>query len=278
MWDLVSSQNQSAYEAATDLYEPGDLVNDMVHSLDWGQYGDLQRGDFDRARLWIARMEEIATKVKKQTFAVGTLARVKARLILETQEWKLQALDDDTPGPILLATGISAVKLGNLAQAAKAAELLDKAVIAAGANVDKSYYARNSKPLQIMRDEVKGLIQIAQGNEQAGLALLKQAVATAETMRPPNGAPNPIKPPHELYGEALLAAGKTADALALFDASLLRTPDRPASLLGAARTQVALGNVEEARLMYSKLAGIWGERRVPALLEATRYLASVEGE
>ena len=49
MWDRVSASNQSAYEAAVDLWEPGDSLGDMVHSLDWGQYGDLQRGDYERA-------------------------------------------------------------------------------------------------------------------------------------------------------------------------------------------------------------------------------------
>ncbi len=278
MWDLVSSHNQSAYEAATDLYEPGDRVNDMVHALNWGQYGDLQRGDYQRAQLWIDRMEQISTMVKDQPRAAGTLNVVKARLTIETQDWKLQRLDGSSSGPILLATGISAVKLGDLELASEAAELLDQAVKKAAADNDRSYYARNSKPLQIMYNEVQGLIEIARGHTEKGLNLLKEGVAIAESMRPPNGAPNPIKPPHELYAEALLEADMPAEALVLFDASLLRTPNRPASLLGAARTYVALGNPDAARLKYSKLAEIWHPREVPALEEANRYLASVSGE
>ena len=59
MWDLVSNHNQSAYEAARDLWVVGDSVGDTVHPLDWGQYGDLQRGDYDKARLWIERLEQL---------------------------------------------------------------------------------------------------------------------------------------------------------------------------------------------------------------------------
>ncbi|MCH7824607.1 MAG: hypothetical protein IH849_07385, partial [Acidobacteria bacterium] len=59
MWDLVSRHNQHAYEAARALWEPGDSVADTVHSLDWGQYGDLQRGDYEKARLWIERLEMV---------------------------------------------------------------------------------------------------------------------------------------------------------------------------------------------------------------------------
>ena len=49
MWDRVTASNDSAYQAAVDLWEEGDAVNDMVHALDWGHYGDLQRGDWEKA-------------------------------------------------------------------------------------------------------------------------------------------------------------------------------------------------------------------------------------
>ena len=279
MWDLVSRSNQSAYEAAVDLYEPGDSVGDMVHSLDWGQYGDLQRGDYDRARLWIERMEEIIAKAGEQPRAAGTWDRVRARLVLETQAWQTQPVTEASSGPELLATGISAVKLGDLKTAEQASIRLEERVRAAAADdVDKSYYSRNSKPLQIMHKEVAGLLAMAEGDIQAGLALLKEAVDIAESMRPPNGAPNPIKPPHELYGEALLSADRPADALALFDNSLSRTPNRPLSLLGSARAHVALGNGDEAREKYRKLADVWNNRDVPDLQEAASYLAALGGE
>ncbi len=275
MWDRVSRSNQSAYEAAVDLYEPGDSVGDMVHALDWGQYGDLQRGDYDRARLWIERMEEIVGKAGEQPRAVGTWNRVRARLVLETQNWQTQPVTEASSGPELLATGISAVKLDDLAAANAAAESLGKHAAEAAANDgDKSYYSRNSKPLQIMHKQVEGLVAIAEGKTQAGLDLLKEAVDIAETMRPPNGAPNPIKPPHELYGEALLSAQKPADALALFDVSLSRTPNRPLSLLGSARAHVALGNDDAAREQYRKLAAVWNNRDIPAVKEAAQSLAA----
>ena len=59
MWQQVSDSNQSAYDAAVALWVPGDKAGDMTHSLDWGQYGDLQLGDYDKAALSIKRMEGI---------------------------------------------------------------------------------------------------------------------------------------------------------------------------------------------------------------------------
>ncbi|HSH74375.1 MAG TPA: hypothetical protein VLA09_01630, partial [Longimicrobiales bacterium] len=52
MWELVSEHNQFAYDAARDLWEPGDDMGDAILALDWGQYGDLQRGDYEKAQLW----------------------------------------------------------------------------------------------------------------------------------------------------------------------------------------------------------------------------------
>ena len=33
----------------------------MIHSLDWGQYGDLQRGDYAKARDWIVELDDCSS-------------------------------------------------------------------------------------------------------------------------------------------------------------------------------------------------------------------------
>lgn len=277
MWDQVSKSNQSAYEAAVALWEPGDSAGDMVHSLDWGQYGDLQRGDYDRAALWIERMEGIAERNAGQSRVAGALPRVKARLVLETRQWRTRPVTDDSPAVELLATGISAVELGDLDLAAQAADRLEEMAAAAASERDASYYSRAGQPLAIMHAEVAGLLAVARGKTDAGLALLQEGVDIAESMRPPAGAPNPIKPVHELYGETLWGAKRYEQAVAQFDASLLRTPNRPLSLLGLARAYIAMGDEDAGRAQYKKLADVWKGRNLPALKEANVYLAASEG-
>ena len=272
MWDLVSSSNQSAFEAAVDLWEPGDSSGDMVHSLDWGQYGDLQRGDYERAALWIERMEEVRERVGEQPFVMAILPQVKARMAIEREAWDPQPVTDDSRPTELLATGLGAVQTGDLALAEEAAQrLAKKAEAARSDDADRSYYAQSGKPLEIMAKEVAGMLEIAQGETDAGLAMLAEGVAIAESMRPPNGAPNPLKPVHELHGEALLAAGKPAQALAAFEASLLRTPNRPLSLRGLARAHAALEHDMEAAAAYQRLVEGWGSREVAWLAEARNY-------
>ena len=274
MWDLVSSSNQSAYEAAVDLFEPGDSMGDMVHSLDWGQYGDLQRGDYDRAGLWVERMEGIRERAQGQRMATGMLAQVRSRMVIEREAWRTGPVTEESPATELLATGLGAVHGGDLALAETVAQMLaESAEEASAGNADRSYYARNSKPLQIMAKEVAGMLAIARGQTEAGLALLAEGVAVAESMRPPNGAPNPLKPVHELYGEALLAAGRPVDARAAFETSLRRTPNRPLSLRGLARSHVALDDHPAAQAVYAILVAGWRDRDVPWRLEAEGYLA-----
>ena len=273
MWQQVSDSNQSAYDAAVALWVPGDMAGDMTHSLEWGQYGDLQLGDYDKAALWVKRMEGVVERNPDQRRIIEALPRVRARMVLETQQWEMKPITESSPDSELLATGISAVHLDDLDTARRAADRL-AAKAAELNNNDKSYYARTAKPLEIMHRSVAGLVAIADGHSDKGLAMLAEGVEIAESMRPPSGAPNPLKPIHELYGEQLLEANKADEAAAQFNASLIRTPNRPLSLLGLARSYAALGDEDAAKKQYQKLADVWKDRDFPVLEEANRYLAS----
>ncbi len=78
-----------------------------------------------------------------------------------------------------------------------------------------------------------------------------------ESMRPPNGAADPVKPSHELLGEVLLQVGKPAEAAAAFDTCLLRMPNRARSLIGAARAHAAAGHKDIAAERYKTLMAFW---------------------
>ncbi|MBT8080679.1 MAG: tetratricopeptide repeat protein [Gammaproteobacteria bacterium] len=276
MWQQVSASNQSAYDAAVALWEPGDNASDMAHALDWGQYGDLQLGDYERARMWIGRMEKIHEENADQPRILEALPRVKARFIIETKQWKLQPITDESTGDELLATGLSAVHLGDFKTARKAKKRLD-ALAAAAETGDRSYYARTGQPLQIMSLEVAAMLAIAKNEDFARAEeLLQEGVAIAESMRPPNGAANPLQPVHELLGEVLFKAGRYEAAADMYSRSLARTPNRPYSLLGLARSYAALGDDDGARQQYEKLAEVWKNHEPPLLAEVNEYLAALE--
>jgi tetratricopeptide (TPR) repeat protein len=258
MWDMVSGHNQFAYDAARALWETGDSVGDTVHALDWGQYGDLQRGDYEKAQLWIDRLEIVTKESGGQNRASNSLPLLRARYIVETEKWKTAEITEDSPSTELLATGLSAVKTGDLETAEKAAAALKEA--GSGNN-------------QVMHKEVTASILAARGETDAAITLMDEAVEITLGMRPPNGAANPVKPTFELYGEILLGFGHYEDAIEKFETSLLRMPNRARSILGLARAHAKIGNEAAATEQYRKLVNIRGEHEtLPDYKEAVGFL------
>ena len=239
MWQRVSDSNQSAYEAARDLWEPGDSAGDMVHALDWGHYGDLQLGDLERARNWANILDDIVEFSDGDSRAVSTVPLLRARYIIESEQWETAPVTDNSSSHELLATGLSAVKLGQLEVAAAAEAALRQQVsgaLAAGANAN-AVWDRTTGPTQVMLHEVAAMLALARGDEAAALAELDAGIAVTDELPLPNGSANPVKPVNELYGEVLLELGRPGDAVARFETQLFRTPNRSLSVAGLAEAQ-----------------------------------------
>ena len=260
LWDYVSTHNQTAYDVARQLWVPGDSVGDTVHPLDWGQYGDLQLGDYAKARIWISRLEMVARESAGQARAMNSLPLLNARYVVETEEWKTLPVTDDSSAPELLATGISAVKTGDLAAADQAEAKLKTMLEGNPSN-------------QIMHREVAALVRLARGQGAAAIALMDEALEIVDGMRLPNGAASPVKPPYELYGEMLLELDRPAEAVKRFETSLQRMPGRTRSLLGLARAAARSGDRATAAEQYARLLSNWqGRDQLSDYQEASRFV------
>ena len=272
MWDYVSNHNQSAYGVARDLWQPGDNVGDGVHALDWGQYGDLQRGDYVSARQWIDRLQMVIDTSDGQTRAVNTLPLVKARYIVETEEWKEEPISKESSAHMLLAVGLSALRTGNLETARQAEVALAERVAEgddAGSTRDGVQWVR------VMHKEIKASIRAAQGMEDEAIQSMDEALEILDSLRLPNGAANPVKPAYELYGEILLQLNQPDEAVKKFEISLQRMPNRPRSLLGLARALVGAGEYVRAAEQYRELTRVWQDREsFPGIQEAQKFLQS----
>ncbi|MDE2981353.1 MAG: hypothetical protein OXU74_09170 [Gemmatimonadota bacterium] len=267
MWDLVSGHNQSAYDVAVELWEPGDALGDAVHSLDWGQYGDLQRGDYEKARLWIERIESM---VEHEGFEVGgargaagtaraqgAVPLLKSRYTVETEEWDVRPVTDGMRTNELLATALSAARTGDQETVAAAEKAL--AEESDGTGYD-----------HVMHMQVSALLHQGMGHADMATDFMDKAVETVEAMSPPRGSANPVKPVHELYGELLLELDRPEAAAEMFETSLMRMAGRPRSLLGLARANAAMGNTMVALENYSKVAVLWEGRDGIAGLDEAR--------
>ena len=261
MWDKVSEWNDSAFQAGWDLWEPGDAAGDQNHSSDWGQYGDLQRGDFDRSNMWIGRAGEVLEK-NGDPRSTGTLKTMKARHIIETEEWDTYELTDALNGDELLALGLSAANLGDLDLAQSVSDRLE----------DLTSQNPGNTTLNLISMEVSALTKFKQGQENEAVSMLMDAVAVAESQSPPRGAASPLKPVHELAGDVLLEMGNHRQAAELYEASLGRMANRPRALLGAARSYAGMDDDYNARQSYQAFYSLWKDNSVTEVTEAKRYL------
>jgi Flp pilus assembly protein TadD len=128
--------------------------------------------------------------------------------------------------------------------------------------------------LDIKELEVLALAASVQQDHAKAIELMKKATQLEEAMGPPSGPPSLIKPSHELFGEILLRAGKPAEAVAQFQTSLRRQPNRARSLLGLARASAQSGDREGARTAYANLLSQWNEadESLAELREARTFL------
>jgi hypothetical protein len=112
----------------------------------------------------------------------------------------------------------------------------------------------------------------ARGDRKAGLQTYARAAALEKARPKPIARPYPIKPAGELYAEALAAAGDARGAVAQFQAALVRTPNRSASLLGLARSARAAGMLSESKQAARKFLSAWHEADPgrPEMAEARR--------
>ena len=262
MWEPTAASNEDSWKAADDrVRRKGLTVKDRsYHALWWLQYTYLQQGRYREARKLLDVMEE---DVKELSIPITRrhLAAMRAQYVVETRQWDSAALVRDLDltkvraedaAALLFAQGMAAVEndepaLGNAALAKLEARIEEPAKKSGGSALG----ATRATALQL-----KGLLDLARGKEQAGLDSLREATAVEEAMPLAYGPPAPVKPSHELLGEALLGLGRYEDAGVEFRKALERAPRRALSLLGAARAAVRGGDLSAGEF-YAELRHVW---------------------
>lgn len=283
MWDEAARSDEASFAASVAwVKRTGRTVNQQdFHSLSWLHYEYLQQGRFAKARETMAVVQRALDETSRPAGAAGRgtpapsgpgagrsvgseigrgydaaaltneLANMRARQVIEGSDWaamKGQPSFDNVDE--LFALGLSSVALDDYGRADAAVAELRKA---AGVLPDRDM----ADILSISADELTGLLTLARGNKDAGLAALARA-AQREAARPkPIARPYPAKPAGELYAEALFALGNPAASVAAYRRVLERTPRRPLALLGLARAAKAAGDGAQASRAAGEFLRIW---------------------
>ena len=213
MWDDAAQSNTAAYALSKEWKEPD------LHSLSWLQYIELQQHRYDDAKRLVAEVSG------KDDHSRGVRETMQVRYAVETGDYA--AFDFTSP----VGRALRAIFEKRFDDAQRA---IDDAASKKG---DDHYGVSEPEP-----DELRALLAAARGHITDALRYAQLAIEAEEKLGVPSGPPEDFKPAHELYGELLLKAGKTKEALEQFQMSLLRTPNRAASVAGFERASGSMAS------------------------------------
>jgi tetratricopeptide (TPR) repeat protein len=249
------------------------------HPLDYLVYAYLQQG---RDEMASAAIQEIAG-VSDGDYIAGTLGgynalAMPARFALERDDWRtaagLRVIPTAPPAEAVthFARGLGAARSGDVATARAAVAELERLVAALTAQNDPYW------PIVVdaQRMAVLAWIAHAEGDHAEALYQARLAAEKEETVEKHPVTPGPLVPARELFGDLLAEHGDPAGALAAYQATLEREPNRARTLIAAARAARAGGQGDLARTYYQAVVDLMDPASSrPELREASQYLTGV---
>ena len=222
-----------------------------AHPADYMVYAYLQKGQDDAARSVLAEIGldpqgEDGTGITPSLGGYNAIA-MQARYALERDDWKLAAalaMPENQPAFVQAITrfarALGAARAGDAAAAR--AELDAMSTLIAVLERAKDPYWPIVVDAQRMAAEA--WTAHAEGKHAEALSLAKAAAEKEETVEKHPVTPGPLIPARELYADILMVHGKPSEALAEYEKTLTREPNRLRTLIGAAHAAKASGNTE----------------------------------
>ena len=272
-WKESIATNSASARAAKAGNEP----TDQLHAMDYMVYAHLQLAQDSEAR---AAVEEMVGVTYNPSNRGGpyAVAASQARYMVERSDWagaaglrpqesRFAYVDAITR----FARALGAARSGNPAAAradmAKLAELRETL-----RQANDRYWAEQ---VDIQWQIANAWVLQAEGKPDEALSALSAAADAEDRTEKSIVTPGPLAPARELYGAMLLERGMAREALAAFEAALVKEPNRYNGLAGAAKAAQALGDTAKARTYYERLLALAGGSNAnrPELATARRFLA-----
>jgi tetratricopeptide (TPR) repeat protein len=257
-WDESISSNIAAARAAKAAKD----YHDQLHSMDYQVYANLQLGQDAKAKALIDEMTGITGFT--ETYLVGpyALAASPARYALERGDWKAAAELQVRPSPLAhvqaithFARALGAARSGNpeaaKADIARLGELRDKL-----RDAKDAYW---SEQVDIEAQIASAFALDAEGKHDEALKAMSAAADAEDKTEKHPVTPGVPKPARELYGVLLLERGMAQEALAAFETTLKKEPNRLGAYVGAARAAEKAGDTAKAQNYYNKVVAIAGD-------------------
>ena len=229
--------------------------------MDYQVYAYLQLGQDKKAKALIDEMNTVVGFTETFIPAPYALAISPARYAVERGDWKAAAELQVRPSPLAhvqaithFARALGAARLGNpeatKADIAKLAELRDK--------LREAKDAYWSGQVDIQWQVASAWALFAEGKHDDALKAMSAAADAEDKTEKHPVTPGVPKPARELYGDMLLERGMAKEALAAFEATLKKEPNRLGAYVGAARAAEKSGEKAKAREYYNKVVATAG--------------------
>jgi tetratricopeptide (TPR) repeat protein len=273
-WNDSIASNLASAQSAKNSSD----FSEELHAMDYLVYAYLQLGQDGKAKAVIDDMKTVSGF--SESFIAGPYAEAAspARYALERGDWKAAEGLDVRPSPLAhvqaityFARAVGAARAGDSEAAkpdiAKLGELRDRL-----RDAKDAYW---SEQVDIQARIASAWLLYAEGKKDDALKAMSDAAEAEDRTEKHPVTPGVPKPARELYGEMLLDSGHTKEALAAFEATLKKEPNRLGAFAGAAKAASQLGDTAKARDYYGKIveqAGS-GDSIRGDIADARKYLA-----
>jgi tetratricopeptide (TPR) repeat protein len=273
-WNESIGSNIASARTAKDSKDFGE----QLHASDYLVYAYLQLAQDVKARKVIDDMNTVTGVSPDVLPGNYSLAASPARFMVERGDWK-GAADLQVPATKFLqvqalthfARALGAARSGNpdaaKADIAKLAELRDK--------LREAKDAYWTEQVDIQRQVATAFLLDAEGKPDDALKAMSAAADAEDKTEKSPVTPGVPEPARELYGIMLLERGMAREALAAFEATIKKEPNRFNAIAGAAKAAERLGDQAKAKDYYQKLTTLAGNADTvrPDLAAARAFLA-----
>ena len=246
-WQDSIETNIASAEAARRVKVPGE----EMHAMDYQTYAYLQLAQDASARKLVDALPEVRQRFLAPGAASGAApplaaayasAAIPARYALERSAWA-EAARLQPPGSSFVnaeaitwfakAIGAARMEPKDPAAARTAIAMLEQ-IAGKLAQAKEMYWAEQ---VSIQRLGAAAWLALADGRNDEALSLIREAADREDKIEKNAVTPGPIAPAREQLGEMLLALNQPAPALAAFETTLKKEPNRYRALAGAVEAE-----------------------------------------
>jgi tetratricopeptide (TPR) repeat protein len=250
-WKESIAANTASVQAAKASKE----IGDQLHGQDYLVYAYLQLGQ-DQEALGVVNDIEVARPDPDAFAGAFSQAAAPARYMVERGDWNGAANLEVKPSkfPHAMAITYFARALGAARSGKTEAAKVDTAKLAEMR--DRLREAKNSywaDQVEVQQQVTTAWVLYADGKPDEALKVMSAAVDAEDNTEKAPVTPGPLAPARELYGFMLLDRGMAKEALAVFEATMAKEPNRFNGYVGAAMAARAMGDAAKAKETYGKL-------------------------